>query len=130
MDPDKNYFMLSEKAYNFVRALVIHVLPALSAAYFSLDSIWDLPKEDEVVGTLAVIAVFLGAVMGVSSRNFNKSGFDGDVVVTETESGSTKFSLELNATPEELEQKKAIRFKVKPKTRAKPKPKVTEDDDE
>lgn len=106
--------MLTEKAYEFGKWLVEVFLPALSAAYFGLASTWGLPAAEKVVGTLAVIATFLGVCLRISSKQYDASGaaFDGVVNVLEGEDGVKVFSLEIDEDPEEIEGMDSIRFKV------------------
>lgn len=108
-------FLLNNKLYDFVKRLVQVILPAASALYFGLASIWDLPAADKVVGTIAVITTFLGVSLGISHTAYKSSGaaFDGDMSVTTTEEGNKLFSLELKGDPAELEKQDAIRLNVK-----------------
>lgn len=65
--------MLSNKTYDVLKWIAQIVLPALGALYFGLSSIWGLPYGEEVVGTIAVIDTFLGALLGISTAQYNKS---------------------------------------------------------
>lgn len=64
--------MLSNKVYDVLKWIAIICLPAISALYFGLSQIWGLPFGEEVVGTIALISTFLGALLGISSANYNK----------------------------------------------------------
>lgn len=109
-----NHLMLTEKSYNIGKTSVQVILPAVSALYFGLASIWGLPSAEQVVGTLAIITTFLGVCLGLSSRQYEASGaaYDGQMVVTTIEDGPKLYSLELNGAPEEIENKKSINFKI------------------
>lgn len=63
---------LSNKAYDILKWIALILIPALEALYFGLSQIWGLPYGEEIVGTLAIIGTFLGAVLGVSSASYNK----------------------------------------------------------
>ncbi len=65
--------MLNDKTYDFLKWIVMILLPASGALYFGLSSIWGLPYSEEVVGTIAVITTFLGAVLGISTVNYRKA---------------------------------------------------------
>lgn len=65
--------MLSNKTYDVLKWIAQIVLPALGALYFGLSSIWGLPYGEEVVGTIAVIDTFLGALLGISTAQYNKA---------------------------------------------------------
>jgi hypothetical protein len=64
--------MLSNKAYDILKWIAQIALPALGALYFGLSKIWGLPYGEEVVGTIAVIDTFLGALLGISTAQYNK----------------------------------------------------------
>lgn len=106
--------MFTDGVYKVGKKLVLVVIPAFSTLYFTLGNIWDLPAVEQVVGTCAAIATFLGVCLGLSSVQFDQSGaaHDGRVVVTTDETGKKLFSLELNGDPENLDQKEALSFKV------------------
>ena len=64
--------MLSNKTYDILTWVAQIVLPALGALYFGLSQIWGLPYGEEVVGTITVIDTFLGALLGISTAQYNK----------------------------------------------------------
>ena len=114
MQTPKTNLILSSRAYGFAKHLVQVVIPAFASLYFGLAAIWDLPASEEVVGTLAILATFLGLVLGISSNNYESSGaaYDGALVVTKHPDDSATFVLELNDDPTILDGKESIRFKV------------------
>lgn len=63
---------LSNHVYDVLKFLCTILLPACGTLYFALAKIWDLPMAEEIVGTLSAIAVFIGAIIGISSMNYNK----------------------------------------------------------
>lgn len=109
--------MLSDGTYSLGKKMVQIYIPALSSLYFGLGSIWGLPAVEQVVGTLAVVATFVGVCLGLSSNQYDASeaAYDGKVVVETDEIGKKMFSLELDGDPAEIEQKSAVSFKVAPK---------------
>ena len=59
--------MLPQKVYEALRWVVAIVLPALSVLIISLNTIWELGWPAEQIGlTLDAIALFLGAIFGIS----------------------------------------------------------------
>lgn len=64
--------MLSSKTYDILRWVTQYFLPALGTLYFALSSIWGLPYGEQIVGTITAIIAFLGAVLGLSSVQYNK----------------------------------------------------------
>lgn len=63
--------MLTNKTYDILKWIALVVLPALGALYFGLSKIWCLPYGEEIVGTISVIDTFLGALLGVSTAQYN-----------------------------------------------------------
>lgn len=68
---------MSNKTYDLWKWIAQILLPALGALYFALSKIWGFPYATEVVGTLAAVDTFLGALLGISSANYNKALEDG-----------------------------------------------------
>lgn len=65
-------YILPTKVYDGLKAAVQVLLPGAGALYFALAQIWGLPKAEEVVGSISAVAVFLGLLLGLSSRNYYK----------------------------------------------------------
>ncbi len=65
---------MSNKLYDVLKYIAQIVLPALGTLYFALASIWGLPYGEEVVGTITALDAFLGALLMISSANYNKYG--------------------------------------------------------
>lgn len=67
---------MSNKAYDVLKFIAQILLPALGALYFGLSSIWGLPYGEQIVGTISVIDAFLGALLGISTAQYNKEASD------------------------------------------------------
>ena len=63
---------MSNKVYDILKYIAQIVLPALGALYFALAKIWGLPYGTEITGTLAAVDTFLGALLKISSDQYNK----------------------------------------------------------
>ena len=63
---------MSNKQYDILKWIAQILLPALGTLYFALSKIWGFPFATEVVGTIAAVDTFLGAVLGISTANYNK----------------------------------------------------------
>lgn len=63
---------LSNKTYDVLKWIAQILLPALGTLYFALSKIWGFPYATEVVGTIAAVDTFLGAVLGISTAAYNK----------------------------------------------------------
>lgn len=63
---------LSNKLYDILKWVVIIALPALATLYAALAGVWAWPYPDEVVTTITAVDTFLGAVLCISTVNYNK----------------------------------------------------------
>ena len=63
---------LPDKLYDIMKWITMIVLPALATAYVGLASIWGWPYADEVAKTTAVVCTLLGALLGISTAQYNK----------------------------------------------------------
>lgn len=104
---------MNNKTYDIVKAIVQIGLPAAGTLYYTIASIWGLPKSEEVVGTLAAVATFLGVCLTIANRSYMKSDerFDGTIKIHESEEAKA-YSMQLNKTPDELDSMKEVMFKV------------------
>ena len=64
---------LSNKVYDALKFIAQIVLPALGTLYFALAGIWGFPYGEQIVGTIAAVDAFLGALLGISSLNYKKN---------------------------------------------------------
>lgn len=78
---------ISDKAYDILKWFVMIVLPALSTAYVGLAAIWNWPLADEVAKTASVVCVLLGALLGISTAQYNKETY---VDTDKSEPGETE----------------------------------------
>lgn len=63
---------LTNKVYDVLKWVAQIFLPAAGTLYFALAGVWNLPYSEEVVGTITAVDAFLGALLGISSINYNK----------------------------------------------------------
>lgn len=63
---------MSNKVYDVLKWISLIVLPAIGTLYFALSGIWGLPYGEEIVGTIVAIETFLGALLGISTAQYNK----------------------------------------------------------
>lgn len=66
--------MLNNKVYDVLKWVALIFIPAVGALYFGLAQIWGFPYGEEIVGTLTLIDTFLGALLGISTVQYNKGG--------------------------------------------------------
>ena len=65
---------LSDTAYDIIKWLSLVFFNAVGVLYKTLAAVWNLPFGEEVLTTCAAIALFLGALIGVSTAQYNKDG--------------------------------------------------------
>ena len=63
---------MKNKTYDILKYVAQIVLPALGTLYFALSQIWGLPYGEQIVGTITAIDAFLGAILKISSIQYNK----------------------------------------------------------
>ena len=68
---------MSNTTYDILKWIAQILLPALGTLYFALSKIWGLPYSTEVVGTIAAVETFLGALLGISTAAYNKEQSSG-----------------------------------------------------
>lgn len=105
---------ISNRVYDILKWVAQIFLPALGALYFGLSQIWGFPNGEEVVGTITIIDVFLGTLLGLSTRAYNRSEdrFDGALLVDESHEHRDIYTFEVNSPLEDLREKKELTLKV------------------
>lgn len=63
---------LPNKVYDILKWIVMICIPALTTAYVGLAAIWGWPYATEVAKTSAVVCTLLGALLGISTAQYNK----------------------------------------------------------
>lgn len=109
--------LLSNRKYDVLKPITTTVLPGLGTLYFALAQLWDLPKAEEVIGTIAALNVFFGLILNVSSKQYHvgEHKYDGDLNVEIQENGQARLFLELNPESANLDRKSEATFKIKTK---------------
>lgn len=63
---------MSNKLYDVLKWCAILFLPALAILVKTVFAIWQIPFGEQISGTIIALQVFLGAILGVSTLNYNK----------------------------------------------------------
>lgn len=63
---------MSNKVYDVLKWVAQILLPALATLYFALAKVWGFPYTEQVVGTISAVDVFLGAILQISTAQYNK----------------------------------------------------------
>ena len=106
--------ILGNVSYDVAKDAVTIYIPALGVFYAAVAAIWGLPFSVEVVGTVAAVEVFLGAVLKVSSNRYQNLpvNYNGALRVNMTDPLSDNYKLELDAGWDSLAKEDEIRIQV------------------
>lgn len=63
---------LPDSVYDVLKWLSLVFFNAVGVLYKTLAAVWQLPYGEQVMTTCAAIALFLGALIGVSTAQYNK----------------------------------------------------------
>jgi hypothetical protein len=63
---------MSNKVYDVLKFIAQIVLPALATLYVTIAGIWGLPYGEQISGTIMAVDLFLGALLGISTMQYNK----------------------------------------------------------
>ena len=63
---------LNNHVYDVIKWVCLIALPALGVLYAALAGLWGWPYTKEVVGTLAAVETFFGALLGISTAQYYK----------------------------------------------------------
>ena len=63
---------LPDKLYDILKWVCMICIPSLATAYVGLAAVWGWPFADEVAKTAAVVCTLLGALLGISTAQYNK----------------------------------------------------------
>lgn len=64
---------MSNKVYDVFKFIAQIVLPAIATLYVTLAGIWGLPFSEQIAGTVMAVDTFLGAILMISSKKYNKT---------------------------------------------------------
>ena len=73
-------FKLKDSVYDVLKWLSLVVFNAIGVLYKTLAGVWGLPYGEEVMTTCAAVALFIGALIGVSTAEYRKSKGYGDTL--------------------------------------------------
>ena len=67
-------FVLPDKVYGVLKWICLIAVPALSSLIVGLATLWgwNIPV-DAIVGTLSLVTTFVGAILGISNYNYDRS---------------------------------------------------------
>ena len=65
--------IIPDKVYDLLKWVTMIVIPALATAYVGLAAVWGWPYAEEIAKTAAVVCTLLGALLGISTAQYNKT---------------------------------------------------------
>lgn len=104
-------FTMSNKFYDVLKWVTQYLLPGLATLYFTLAGIWHLPYVEEVLGTITAVDTFLGVILGIASKSYNKTK-DGTLNIDSSNPEKDVLSFKLGVPIEELSKHKTVTFNV------------------
>lgn len=106
---------MPNNVYDFLKWAVLIAIPAFGTFYSIMAGVWNLPYANEVGTTCLAVATLLGALIGVATRNYNKSDskFDGTLVISNAANPEVPTNYNFNVGDlDALEQKGEVTLKV------------------
>lgn len=62
---------LDNRTYDILKYVALIALPAIQVFWLTIGKIWNFPYVVEIGATIGAVALLLGTLLGVSSKNFN-----------------------------------------------------------
>lgn len=107
--------ILTDAQYAWFKNLAMVFLPAFGAFYFGLAQIWHFPGGEQVVGTCALVATFLGVFVKLGENSYDNSDASnnvGTLHVLPHEDGTTLLLDIGDTSPEVIEKSGKVVFDV------------------
>lgn len=84
---------MTNKTYDILKRVALIIIPALATFVNGVGIVWGIPHTNEVTATITAFGVFLGAALGVSSKNYTPETH-GNLVVTKHDDVYADFAAE------------------------------------
>jgi len=81
---------VSNQAFDLLRLIGELILPALATLYAALGAIWGWPYIEAIVGTIAAVTAFIGALVNGLRRVYNKKEENDEEDLLESEQSDGK----------------------------------------
>lgn len=98
---------MNNQTYDILKRVALVVIPALATFVNAIGIVWGVPYTTEATATITAFGVFLGAALGVSSKNYTTETH-GNLVVTKHDDVYADFT----NTPADLKDGDTIVLKV------------------
>lgn len=84
---------MNNQSYDILKRVAIIIIPALATFVNAAGMVWGIPYTNEVTATITAFGVFLGAALGVSSKNYTPETH-GNLMVTKDDYVYADFAAE------------------------------------
>lgn len=84
---------MTNKTYDILKYVALLIMPALATFVNAVGIVWGIPNTNEVTATITALGVFLGAALGISSKNYEPETH-GNLVVTKHDDVYADFAAE------------------------------------
>ena len=84
---------MTNKTYDAIKYVALIIVPALATFVSAVGIVWGIPYTSEATTTITAFGVFLGATIGVSSKNYEPETH-GNLVVTKHDDVYADFASE------------------------------------
>lgn len=64
--------LMSDKTYNIMKWIVQYILPGLGVLYAIIAGVTELPYAEVVMAVVMAVDWFLGIILGISTKQYNK----------------------------------------------------------
>ena len=84
---------MNNRTYDIIKYVALLIIPALATFVNAVGIVWGIPYTNEATATLTAFGVFLGATLGITSKNYTPETH-GNLVVTKHEDVYADFASE------------------------------------
>lgn len=84
---------MNNQTYDILKRVALIIIPALATFVNAVGMVWGVPHTNELTATITAFGVFLGAALGVSSKNYTPE-IHGNLVVTKHDDVYADFATE------------------------------------
>lgn len=106
--------LLGNTAYDVINDIVVLGFPAVITLYLALAALWNWTNVEAVAGTMGAIGVFLGVLLKIAQKRWQKQPveYDGVFIANDPNPNANTFRQELDKGLVELGEQKEVRLKV------------------
>lgn len=106
--------VLTNTQYDVIKDIVTIGFPALVTLYAGLAVLWEWPNTDKVVASAGLIITFLGILLKIASKKYEKlpTQYDGEFIANDPNPDNETFRFDFNNGLSQMAAKDEVRLKV------------------